>query len=722
MANEMQYQESYSNLIRRVCMAQNGDAEAFATLVERFQGMGFAVAYDMLNTTQLAEDALQEAFLAAYRELHKLREPAAFPSWFRRLVVKYSDRLIRNKSLPTAPYEDALNVGVNFNDPAQTYEKIEQLHALRTALHTLPSSQRLPITLYYLHGYSQQAIADFLGLPVSTVKKRVFDARQQLKETILMNEKPQVSSDVAARVNFFVALKTRDLAKIKKLVDQNPALLNAQTTWGEASEGYYWPLGVPPTVWAAAIGDLKLLKMLMDKGADIHVLTDNGGSRTLFHAIGMQQVEMVAFLLDQGVAVNAHYYADLTPAHHAVLVENIDILKLLIEHGADLSLVDKSGHSPADWAAMKGNADVLEIFVDEGLLSEVPAAPTTTKSSSRQIQVSSALFNQILNVEGAIMNGAITMEGADYRGIVQHNAPYMLSSGIKIIDGIAPLRRGGQNGIFTPLPGVGKLVVLGQIIAHLRQLYNGVAVSLMLEEGPYTAENQLLCWRSMGVHDQIVQVAVSGGAGVQDMLRGAETALTIADYFREQGHEVLLLVDSKLAMEADVVRYLQANPSITPTSAVTTLYYGDNTPETDPEIFGRLDTLITFDKARAKQGLWPAIDPLRSTAYFLDNVSLNRHHHTLIQQVKQTLQRYHDLGANGDIAELADVHDQQTVLRARRLHHFLTQAFSIAELYTGRPGEIVDLEDSLVGIEAILAGEWDEVAENELTFIGALTQ
>ena len=723
MATAMVYKhQSLDDLISLICAIREGDHQAFSMLVERFQGMGFVVAFNMLGNKELAEDALQEAFLAAYRELHKLREPAAFPSWFRRLVVKYSDRLIRKKSIQTEPLGETTVINEHINDPAKMFEQMEGHYTLQTALNNLPSSQRIPLKLFYYQGYSQKDIAAFLGLPLSTVKKRLFDARHNIKEILEMPKQQDLSNEVATRINFFIALKSRNMDQIRKLVEQDAALIDAQTQWGEASEGYYWPTGMNAMMWAAATGDRELMEFLMDRGGDVHCLNEEGMSRTLWSAINMQQIEMVKVLLEYGVGTQGQHYSDHGLLHLAVIVGNAEIVALLLEHGADIGIVDKNGRTAGDWAAIKGDEAVINVLVEVGMIditAEISRLPEMT-AISREIGVSPLLLSNMLNVKGEIVDGLEGISVQDYRPIYRRKAPYILTTGIKIVDAIAPLKRGGHNGIFTPLPGLGKLVLLGQIVENMRQLYDGVTVSLMVEDGPYTAENLMLCWRSMGVQDRVVQVAVGANGGVQDTLRGAETALTLADYFREQGHEVLLLVDSRLALEGEVVDYLRLNPSVTPSSAVTIVYYGDHTPETDPEIFGSLDTLITFDRRRAKAGLWPAIDPLRSKAFFFDYARVDDQHVNLVNQAKRILQRYQDLGVNGEVDVLANDVDREIAMRARRLNQFLTQPFTLAESFTARLGEIVSLKDTLAGIEAILVADLDDVSEDQLSMIGAL--
>lgn len=161
--------------------AQAGDPAAYGHIVRRFQDMAFGGAYAWLGDAEEAQDAAQEAFIEAWQSLDKLHEPAAFPGWFGRIVRKRADRISRAR--PDTLAGDALEgLPSPWPDPLARYTAQEDRDRVRTALAALPADQRLPLTLYHLDGYRQKEIAAFLELPVSTVKKRIFDARQALKK------------------------------------------------------------------------------------------------------------------------------------------------------------------------------------------------------------------------------------------------------------------------------------------------------------------------------------------------------------------------------------------------------------------------------------------------------------------------------------------------------------------------------------------------------------
>jgi len=165
-----------SSLVER---SRKRDLTAFRQLVQRFQDMAHGYAYSILGDFHLAEDAAQEAFVDAYYKLDALREPAAFPGWFRRIVFKHVDRIIRKKEVATVPLEKGTHV------PQTQGERSELQERVLSAIRGLPERQREATTLYYINGYSQNEIAEFLEVPVTTVRKRLQHSRKNLKERMI---------------------------------------------------------------------------------------------------------------------------------------------------------------------------------------------------------------------------------------------------------------------------------------------------------------------------------------------------------------------------------------------------------------------------------------------------------------------------------------------------------------------------------------------------------
>ena len=172
-----------------VARAQTGDLDAYARIVRQFQDMACGYAYSFLGDFHLAEDVAQEAFVEAYRDLPKLREPAAFPAWFRRIVFKHCDRLTRGKRVPTTPLEAIGGIPAGHPAPDSAIEKRELTGKVLDAIKALPPNERVVTTLFYINGYSHKDISRFTSRPVGTIKRCLHDARRRLrKELIAMVE------------------------------------------------------------------------------------------------------------------------------------------------------------------------------------------------------------------------------------------------------------------------------------------------------------------------------------------------------------------------------------------------------------------------------------------------------------------------------------------------------------------------------------------------------
>jgi len=159
--------------------------EAFGELVIRFQDMAFGCAFAVLGDVYLAQDTAQEAFVIAWQKLAQLREPAAFPGWFKRIVLTQCNRLTRCKRLQIVPLEDEVSASVIDPGPHASAERHDLLAKVMHAINALPENERLVTTLFYIDGYTQADIGDFLEVPVSTVNKRLYSARQRLKTNVV---------------------------------------------------------------------------------------------------------------------------------------------------------------------------------------------------------------------------------------------------------------------------------------------------------------------------------------------------------------------------------------------------------------------------------------------------------------------------------------------------------------------------------------------------------
>jgi RNA polymerase sigma factor (sigma-70 family) len=189
--------------------ARVGDVNAYGMIVRRFQDMAAGYAYSLLHDFQLAEDAAQEAFVEAYRTLSQLREPAAFRGWLRRIVFKQCDRLTRGKEISAVAIESARGIAGRERDPSTAAEDREMNEAVRRAIEALPESEREITALFYIGEHSQEEIARFLEVPVSTVKNRLHTAREHLRDWIVERVEEDFKAHRPSRNEQFAATVVR---------------------------------------------------------------------------------------------------------------------------------------------------------------------------------------------------------------------------------------------------------------------------------------------------------------------------------------------------------------------------------------------------------------------------------------------------------------------------------------------------------------------------------
>ena len=164
-----------------VIKARNGNLKAFSEIVRRFQDMALGYAYSFLGDFYLAEDATQEAFIDVFRQIQNLRNPESFSGWFRRIIFKHCDRITRKQRVPTIPVDEVTEIMTT----ADRDKKREIQEVVSKEIMNLPENERTVTTLFYINGYSQKEIGEFLEVPVTTIKKRLFNSRKILKRRML---------------------------------------------------------------------------------------------------------------------------------------------------------------------------------------------------------------------------------------------------------------------------------------------------------------------------------------------------------------------------------------------------------------------------------------------------------------------------------------------------------------------------------------------------------
>ncbi|HVB82379.1 MAG TPA: F0F1 ATP synthase subunit beta [Candidatus Binataceae bacterium] len=330
----------------------------------------------------------------------------------------------------------------------------------------------------------------------------------------------------------------------------------------------------------------------------------------------------------------------------------------------------------------------------------------------------------------------------------QDSTREVFQTGIKVIDLLAPLARGGKAGMFGGA-GVGKTVLITELIRTTVEKYSGISVFAGIGERSREGHELLGELRDSGVLLRTALVFAQMNEPPGPRWRAGMTALTIAEYFRDaMGQNVLLLMDN-------VFRFVQAGAEVSgmlgrlpsrvgyqPTlateisalqdritsvagAAVTAIQavYVPADDFTDPavvETFRHLDSSIVLSRDMAAEGLYPAIDPLNSTSILLDPRIVGEEHYAVAEEVRRTIARYRELQEIISLlgVEELSAEDRLVVGRARRLERFLTQPFLVTEQFTDVTGKSVPIEDTLKGCRAILGGEGDQWAESSFYMIG----
>jgi F-type H+-transporting ATPase subunit beta len=254
-------------------------------------------------------------------------------------------------------------------------------------------------------------------------------------------------------------------------------------------------------------------------------------------------------------------------------------------------------------------------------------------------------------------------------------------------------------------------------------------VSIGLESADQDAESLQLFWREAGVDEELTCLYGKMTDAVAKRRQVAAAGVAQAEQMRSQGKDVLLLVDSHLALTEGVLPYLSTKTVATPGASLTLLLHGHYTVGAEPEPLTDLDTMITFDAALIRQRLYPAVDPLWSSAALLGTDQVEPQHRQVAQRVRRLLRRYADLHDEYEKSGVKafwyikdDPNLSHDITRARRVQRFLTQPFSVAEPWTGIMGQYVPLTETIRGCQALLAGQYDHLPEEAFYFVGTLDQ
>jgi F-type H+-transporting ATPase subunit beta len=422
-----------------------------------------------------------------------------------------------------------------------------------------------------------------------------------------------------------------------------------------------------------------------------------------------------------------------------------------------LEVAQHLGESTVRTVAMDSSDGLVrgQKVTDTGRPISVPVGPGT--------------LGRIMNVIGEPVDEAGPIKGVELRPIHQPTPSYteqsteaqILVTGIKVVDLLAPYARGGKVGLFGGA-GVGKTVIIQELINNIAKAHGGYSVFAGVGERTREGNDLYHEMIESKVNKDPHEGSVEGSKcalvfGQMNEPPGARarvglTGLTVAEYFRDQGQDVLFFVDN-------IFRFTQAGSEVSallgripsavgyqPTLAtdmgalqerITTTTKGSVTSVqaiyvpaddlTDPApatSFAHLDATTVLSRSIAEKGIYPAVDPLDSTSRMLSPMIVGEQHYQVARRVQQILQRYkalQDIIAILGMDELSE-EDKLTVARARKIERFLSQPFHVAEVFTGSPGVFVELADTIRGFQELCEGKYDHLPEQAFYMVGTIEQ
>jgi len=375
------------------------------------------------------------------------------------------------------------------------------------------------------------------------------------------------------------------------------------------------------------------------------------------------------------------------------------------------------------------------------------------------VPVGEAVLGRLFNMLGQPIDEAGEVSADKYYPIhrsaptfeEQSVKPEMFETGIKVIDLLAPYQRGGKIGLFGGA-GVGKTVIIQELINNIAKQHGGLSVFTGVGERTREGNDLYYEMKESGVINKTALVFGQMNEPPGARMRVALTGLTMAEYFRDQGQDVLLFIDN-------IFRFTQAGSEVSallgripsavgyqPTLAtemgalqerITTTKNGSITSVqavyvpaddlTDPApatTFSHLDATTVLSRAISELGIYPAVDPLESTSRILDPRVVGEEHYAVAADVKHILQRYRELQdiiAILGVDELAET-DRLVVIRARRIQRFLSQPFTVAEQFTGLKGAYVPIKETVRSFRELLDGKYDNLPEAAFLFKGTIEE
>ena len=440
-----------------------------------------------------------------------------------------------------------------------------------------------------------------------------------------------------------------------------------------------------------------------------------------------------------GAVVDVEFPRELLPkVYDALKVESA---------GLTLEVQQQLGDGVVRTIAM-GTTDGLSRGLEVGNTGEPIKVPVGQETLGRIMNVLGDPIDE-KGVIGEKDSWAIHRSAPSYDEQAANND--LLETGIKVIDLISPFAKGGKVGLFGGA-GVGKTVNMMELIRNIAIEHSGFSVFAGVGERTREGNDFYHEMTDSNVLDKVSLVYGQMNEPPGNRLRVALTGLTMAEYFRDEGRDVLFFVDNiyrytlagtevsaLLGRMPSAVGYqpnlaeemgsLQERITSTKTGSITSIQaiYVPADDLTDPSpatTFAHLDATVVLSRQIAELGIYPAVDPLDSTSRQLDPLVIGQEHYDVTRAVQGTLQKYkelRDIIAILGMDELSE-EDKLTVTRARKIQKFLSQPFFVAEVFTGTPGKYVSLKDTIAGFKGIIDGEYDDVPEQAFYMVGTIDE
>ena len=441
-----------------------------------------------------------------------------------------------------------------------------------------------------------------------------------------------------------------------------------------------------------------------------------------------------------GVVVDVEFGKDQLPAINNALTVHIKDRQLTLEVAQHLS---------------ETTVRAIALSGTDGLKRGEPVADTGAPIS---VPVGEQTLGRMFNVTGEPIDGGeakFTTVSAIHRTpppfTDQSGKTEILETGIKVIDLLAPIMKGGKVGLIGGA-GVGKTVLIQELINNIAKFHNGNSVFAGVGERTREGNDLYHEMKDSGVLDKTAMVFGQMNEPPGARLRVALSALTMAENFRDEGKDVLLFIDNMfrftqagsevsalLGRLPSAVGYqptlqqemgaLQERITSTKKGSITSMQAifvpaDDLTDPAPATLFGHLDSTIVLSRPLTEIGIYPAVDPLDSNSTILDPAIVGEEHYSVAREVQRVLQRYkelQDIIAILGMEELSD-DDKQTVNRARRIQRFLSQNVHVAEQFTGQPGVYVPLKETIASFKEVLEGKHDDKPESAFYMKGGIKE